>query len=166
MELHTKKIVLAAALAAILTSACAKPKTTDEFLKAYGDSMWVGREIFDLDIPFEEARSRLIAMTSQCYNVKIQRTESGNMGGVVRRDSITYTTEVKNKPDFFQLGLRRKASFDDGETMILMVSQLKKQGPKKVRVEVFAPKMGYGNMTEDTANWVRGAKKLCPELKN
>ena len=153
----------------LLSTSCSAPRTTKEFIKDYGDSVWIDRQDFKLNATLPIAKKRLIEMMNTCFHIKIEQVAVGNISSAVM-GVIVYRPEIEEDANHFQISLRRSCQKGCGlnetdEGGILMVSRIQKTSAKEVQVKIYTPKYGYGDMSKNIADWIKDEKKLCPPLQ-
>jgi hypothetical protein len=154
----------------IFLASCAGPKTVSEFVNKGENSSLFERSEFTIDnVPFSEAKQRLMNIAEECYQFENRTQERAGMHGGIAVGKVKYSVELQNKskPASFQMAVRRVCIIEcglneDDSGTIALVADLVQISKNKTAVKILGLKYGYGNMLRDTTNWLKNESKLCP----
>lgn len=155
----------------LLCSACfSMPQTADEFRQAVPGSFSAKHQSYELDRSYARIGASLRRRASECLNVAVEVTTTGHSSASHWIDEYKPTvivgkqrTELHLQQHKKQANLFKPHKEPEGGYYMLVVD-VEKLGRNKVRVDMYAPRLGYSHLVEAVDGWIRGTSDLCPDM--
>ena len=155
----------------LLCSACfSMPQTAEEFRQAVPGSFSGTHKGYEVDRSYRKIGATLRRRAKECLNVSVEVSSVGYGSASHWIDVYTPTvivgkqrTELHLQQHKKQANLIKPHKEPEGGYYLLVVD-VDKLSPKRVRVDMYAPRMGYDHLVEAVDGWIRGTSQLCPDM--
>jgi hypothetical protein len=161
----------------VLSTSCGSmPQTVDAFRDMAKETAWSKKTEFTVKAPkLSDVKARMQKMAQQCYEVEA-RNSSSDKYGVHHWDAIFFPT-IQESPDRVTLALQRRCTRGcgtrldtppkDGDWVFLadVTTTPEKGSFNGILYSIRGSGLAYGDVVDDTVEWLKGGKKLCPEIK-
>ena len=169
--MHRRTGHLVSLVAGIALFGCfSMPQTAEEFRMAVPGALSAKYWTYEIDRSYEEAATSLAQHADECLNVSVEVSSSGHGSSSHWIDHYRPTVVVGKRRAEFHLQQHKKQAMlikphkePEGGYYILVVDVSKLDGTRS-KVDVYAPRMGYGHLTEAVDGWIRGTSDLCPDM--
>jgi len=157
-----------AILIMFLGTGCGSLKSKKDFVRE--DLEDLKKAKFRIDgLPFSEAKRRLYEFAGRCLNFQeVQITQGGRMGGKITNSHIP-SIDQEGQRTVLYLAFDQRGSFGSGGAFYAFVSRIwPGSSPNSVEGMNYYQTRLVGIDWEETSlrliPWLKGEKKVCPEL--
>ena len=155
----------------LLCSACfSMPQTAEEFRQAVPGSFSGKHQSYEVDRSYKKIGATLRRRAKECLNVAVEVTSRGYGSASHWIDEYKPTvivgkqrTELHLQQHKKQANLFKPHKEPEGGYYMLVVD-VEKLSRNRVRVNMYAPRLGYGHLVEAVDSWIRGTSDLCPDM--
>ena len=161
----------------VLSSCASMPQNVDDFRKLAEESSLAKKTEFTIkNAKLTDVKTRMQKMAQQCYAVTTQNTSYTTQGGISHWDA-EYNPAIQENPGMVSMALQRKCKRGcgyriggdepaKGDWMFLVDIVPGEKGTLNgIMYSIWGSGLSFGDMVEDTVQWLQNNKKLCPEIK-
>ena len=156
---------------ALCSSACFHmPQTADEFRQAVPRSFSAKHQSYEVERDYRKVAAALQRRGPQCLNVSVEVTSRGHGSSSHWIDHYKPTVVVGKQRTELHLQQHKEMKMlikphkePEGGYYMLVVDA-ERLGRNRVKVDMYAPRLGYDHLVEAVDAWIRGTHDLCPDM--
>lgn len=153
-------------LPCVLFAACAAPQTLPEWKKYVEESSFAKMEQFPIPgASLKAVEARLAEYSERCLSKELTMQRCGTFSCAQATAYATFIPKLVREGGIVRLTLqRREATKPLGGPQEFLIMVAEARAGSGVEGQVWAAKMGYGDLFGSAKGWLTGTAKTCPSF--